>query len=104
MNMKIDALVAPRHRRPHRLSEAGRTTMRPLSRRDALILGAGSAALALSGSSALATVPEADAEIAKFTGGKTAEAGKIAIELPEIAENGNTVPLSIVVDSPMTDR
>ena len=31
-----------------------------------------------------------------------AEKGKIAIDLPEIAENGNTVPLSIVVDSPMT--
>jgi len=77
--------------------------MRPLSRRDALALGAGSAALALVGSrSAIATVPEAQAEIAKFTGDKTPEIGKIAIELPEIAENGNTVPLSIVVDSPMT--
>src|SRR4051794_21736378 len=76
--------------------------MRVLSRRDALVLGAGSAALALAGSPALATVAEADAEIAKFTGGKTAEAGKIAMELPEIAENGNTVPLSIVVDNPMT--
>jgi sulfur-oxidizing protein SoxY len=76
--------------------------MRPLSRRDALMLGAGTAALAFAGSPALATVPEADAEIAKFTGGKAPEAGKIAVELPEIAENGNTVPLSIVVDSPMT--
>jgi len=77
--------------------------MRPLSRRDALALGAGSAALALVGSrSAIATVPEAQAEIAKFTGDKTPEIGKIAIDLPEIAENGNTVPLSIVVDSPMT--
>ena len=41
-------------------------------------------------------------EIAKFTGGKTAEKGKISIELPEIAENGNTVPLSVSVDAPMT--
>ena len=30
------------------------------------------------------------------------EKGKITIDLPEIAENGNTVPLSITVDSPMT--
>ena len=29
--------------------------------------------------------------------------GKIAIEIPEIAENGNTVPISISVDNPMTD-
>ena len=27
---------------------------------------------------------------------------KISIDLPEIAENGNTVPLAITVDSPMT--
>lgn len=30
--------------------------------------------------------------------------GKVTIEMPEIAENGNTVPFSIVVDSPMTDK
>jgi sulfur-oxidizing protein SoxY len=30
--------------------------------------------------------------------------GKITLELPEIAENGNTVPFSIAVDSPMTDK
>ena len=28
--------------------------------------------------------------------------GKIAVDLPEIAENGNFVPLTIAVDSPMT--
>ncbi len=28
--------------------------------------------------------------------------GRITLELPQIAENGNTVPLSIEVDSPMT--
>jgi sulfur-oxidizing protein SoxY len=78
--------------------------MRHLSRRAALALGAGGAALTVAGWSgaALATAKEAADEIAKFTGGKTAEKGKIAIELPEIAENGNTVPLSIAVDAPMT--
>jgi sulfur-oxidizing protein SoxY len=29
--------------------------------------------------------------------------GKVTIEMPEIAENGNTVPFSISVDSPMTE-
>ena len=52
--------------------------------------------------SALATPAESDAEIAKFTGGKAVEKGKITIDLPEIAENGNTVPLQITIDSPMT--
>ena len=28
--------------------------------------------------------------------------GKVTLELPEIAENGNTVPLAVSVDSPMT--
>jgi sulfur-oxidizing protein SoxY len=42
------------------------------------------------------------AEIAKFTGGRTPEPGKISLNLPEIAENGNAVPLAVRVESPMT--
>jgi sulfur-oxidizing protein SoxY len=78
--------------------------MRHLSRRAALALGAGSAAMTFVGwnSQAFAAAKEAAADIAKFTGGKTAEAAKVSIELPEIAENGNTVPLSFTVDAPMT--
>jgi sulfur-oxidizing protein SoxY len=78
--------------------------MRPLSRRDALALGASGAALTLIGwgERASAAAKEAAEQIAKFTGGKTAEQGKVSIELPEIAENGNTVPLSVSVDAPMT--
>jgi sulfur-oxidizing protein SoxY len=30
--------------------------------------------------------------------------GKVTIEMPEIAENGNTVPFSISVESPMTEK
>ena len=54
------------------------------------------------GGRARADAKAAADQIAKFTGGKTAEQGKITIELPEIAENGNTVPLSVSVDAPMT--
>ena len=32
----------------------------------------------------------------------TPQAGKVTIGAPEIAENGNTVPITITVDSPMT--
>ncbi|MBL8564091.1 MAG: thiosulfate oxidation carrier protein SoxY [Hyphomicrobiaceae bacterium] len=39
----------------------------------------------------------------KILGGKKAEEAKITIELPEIAENGNTVPYTVTVDNPMTD-
>ena len=78
--------------------------MRTLTRRDALNLGAAAVAASIAGESvpALAAPKDAETEIAKFTGGKTAEKGKITIDLPEIAENGNTVPLAITVDSPMT--
>ena len=75
--------------------------MRQLSRRATLVLGAGGAALTVLGwgGSAQAAAKEAAEQIAKFTGGKTAEKGKIKIELPEIAENGNVVPLSVAVDA-----
>ena len=78
--------------------------MRQLTRRAALAIGVSGAALAILGfsRSALAAAKEAAEQIAKFTAGKTVEQGKVTIELPEIAENGNTVPLSIAVDSPMT--
>ncbi len=78
--------------------------MRGLTRRAALALGASGAALTLIGwsNSALAAAKEAAEQIAKFTGGKEAVKSKVSIELPEIAENGNTVPLSFSVDAPMT--
>ncbi len=78
--------------------------MRQLSRRATLALGAGGAALTLLGwgGSARADAKAAADQIAKFTGGKAATQAKISIELPEIAENGNTVPLSVAVDAPMT--
>ena len=78
--------------------------MPQLTRRATLVIGASGAALTIVGwtRSASAAAKEAAEQIAKFTAGKTAEQGKISIELPEIAENGNTVPLSVSVDAPMT--
>jgi sulfur-oxidizing protein SoxY len=75
--------------------------MSAVTRRTAIGLGAGIAVTLLSVPQGMATPAEADAEIAKFTGGKSVQDGNIAIDLPEIAENGNAVSLSIVVDSPM---
>jgi sulfur-oxidizing protein SoxY len=76
--------------------------MLSITRRSALLLGTGAALTLVAIHDAAATPAEADAEIAKFTGGKPTESGKISVDLPEIAENGNTVPLAITVDSPMT--
>jgi sulfur-oxidizing protein SoxY len=72
------------------------------SRREVLALGAAGAVLAVAGGAADATPQEAADAIAAFTGGRPTMPGKITIDLPEIAENGNTVPFSVTVESPMT--
>lgn len=61
------------------------------------------AALGIPVSPAQAANDSADL-IAKFTGGKKPVEGKIKLDLPEIAENGNTVPMTVAVDSPMTEQ
>jgi len=76
--------------------------MRAVSRRAALALGLGTATALTGARRAYATPSEADEAIAKFTGGKPAAPGLIAIDLPEIAENGTAVPLAVTVESPMT--
>lgn len=38
----------------------------------------------------------------RLTNGAKPTAGKVFFEIPEIAENGNTVPFTITADSPMT--
>jgi len=79
---------------------------RRVDRRELLALfGAGTVAamgLSLAGP-AFADAKATDAAIMKATGGKTATMGKITLETPQIAENGSTVPIGLVVDSPMTD-
>jgi len=77
-----------------------------LTRRDALALGAGAAVFAVIGGRAgpgFAGVEDTDKAIKDFTGGATPEAGRITLDAPEIAENGNTVPISVSVESPMSD-
>ncbi len=76
--------------------------MRAFTRRAALALGMSTAAAWAGVGGARATPSEADEAIAKFTGGKPAEEGRIAIDLPEIAENGTAVPLAVTIASPMT--
>jgi len=76
------------------------------NRRQALALGAGAMTVAMLGASSVPALANNDAEetIKKFTGGKTAVQGKIKLDLPEIAENGNTVPMTVTVESPMTEQ
>lgn len=75
-----------------------------INRRQALAVGAGAVVMA-SGFSLPAFAKNDSAElIEKFTGGKKPADGKIKLDLPEIAENGNTVPMTVSVESPMTEQ
>ncbi|CAD7055107.1 MULTISPECIES: thiosulfate oxidation carrier protein SoxY [Pseudorhizobium] len=75
-----------------------------ISRRQMLGVSAGFALMSVAGTRiALADVEATDKFIMEFTGGKKPETGKITLTAPEIAENGNTVPVSVEVESAMTD-
>ncbi len=83
------------------------TTQKTVFTRRQAIKAAGVGALALAGGlaprAATATPERLAAYLTKMTSGKKAVDGKVTLKLPEIAENGATVPLTVVVDSPMTD-
>ena len=40
--------------------------------------------------------------IKQYVGDAVLQVGKVRLEVAELVENGNTVPLSVEVDSPMT--
>jgi sulfur-oxidizing protein SoxY len=74
-----------------------------VNRREVLAAGAGLAGAVLLGASAARAKNDSDEAIRKFTGGKTPAEGKVKLDMPEIAENGNTVPMTVTVESPMTE-
>lgn len=75
-----------------------------LTRRTFLTAGTAAAVTAFFGSShAIASAEDLAAAIEAFTGGAEAGEGPLSLTTPEIAENGNSVPVSVMVDSPMTE-
>ena len=40
----------------------------------------------------------------KVTGGAQLRTGKVKLEIPPLIDNGNAVPLTVTVDSPMTEK
>jgi sulfur-oxidizing protein SoxY len=68
-----------------------------------LVLRAGGALVAVAiARPALADAPELRAAIAAYTGGREAKPGRVALEVARLVDNGNAVPLTVRVDSPMT--
>lgn len=74
-----------------------------LRRRQLLAAGAGlGLGLATLAPSAAATPQEMAAAIGAFTGGAPVRPGKVRLEVAQLVDNGNTVPLTVSVDSPMS--
>ncbi|MDQ8728722.1 SoxY-related AACIE arm protein [Bradyrhizobium sp. LHD-71] len=74
-----------------------------LSRRRALIAGAG-ALSTLIVRPARATTETMQAAIHAFSHGAPIRQGRLKLDIPPLVENGNSVPLVITVDSPMTEK
>jgi sulfur-oxidizing protein SoxY len=79
---------------------------RKASRRDVLkiagALAAGCAAPPLALREAAATPTEVEAAVARLIGDKRLGVGKVKLDIPPLVENGNTVPCTVTVESPMT--
>jgi sulfur-oxidizing protein SoxY len=77
-----------------------------ITRRQTLFVGAAAVAAAALGQTVTSAFAanNLDEMAKKFTGGSAPVEGKVKLDLPEIAENGNTVPITVSVESPMTDK
>jgi sulfur-oxidizing protein SoxY len=53
--------------------------------------------------SARATPETMAAAIKQVTGDATVRPGRVTLDIPPLVENGNTVPLTVTVESPMTE-
>jgi sulfur-oxidizing protein SoxY len=69
-----------------------------MRRRDALLALTGAVLL----KPAAASTEELRAAILAFTGGVEPAPGRVQIEIAPLVENGNTVPVTLKVESPMT--
>ena len=77
------------------------------TRRGFLILACG----ALSGAAEAQLPPDvgarrkaaAEQALRKITGGAALRSGKVKLDVPPLIDNGNAVPLSVTVESPMTE-
>ncbi len=76
--------------------------------RRSLLVGLGAGGLAVIGMTLVPRAVLADADmmaaaIKERIGDTATQDGRVGLELPQIAENGNTVPISFEVDSPMSE-
>ena len=73
-----------------------------VDRRDALKVATALSFIALLPVTARATPEAMTAAVEKALGGTIAKPGRIKLEVSPLAENGNSVPVTLTVESPMT--
>jgi sulfur-oxidizing protein SoxY len=73
-----------------------------VDRRDALKAATALGLIGLLPTTARATPEMMTAAVEKALGGKIAKPGRIKLEVSPLAENGNSVPVTLTVESPMT--
>jgi sulfur-oxidizing protein SoxY len=70
-------------------------------RRRLLVAGVCAGALVMA-RPATATPAAMQSALAQWTGGATVRPGKVKLDVARLVDNGNTVPITVTVDSPMT--
>ena len=70
--------------------------------RRTILVGCAALASAALARSARAEGNDMEAAVRAFTGGAKVRPGKVRLDVPPLVENGNSVPLTVAVDSPMT--
>lgn len=83
------------------MAASGNPLMGRITRREVLQLAAGTAVLAAAGTPVAAAPEDAAKAVATFTGGRVTEEARITLDLADAVEDGNSVPLSVTVESPM---
>jgi sulfur-oxidizing protein SoxY len=79
--------------------------MPDLTRRESVLLAAHASlawGVALALPAAHATTEAQSAAMLAFTGGQTPREGRVVLDIAPLVENGNTVPMTVSVQSPMT--
>lgn len=76
----------------------------PLPSRRQVLAGAGAGALllAVSRPASAQTAGELAAAVAQFAQGQPVRAGRVRIDIATLVDNGNTVPITVEAESPMT--
>lgn len=72
-----------------------------ITRRQIVLTTTGLVAITLA-CPALSQTDELMAAVSAYAGGKTVSPGKVKLDIAELVDNGNVVPVTVSVDSPMT--